>query len=128
MTTPPLRVLVVDDEDAIRELMGFVLRDFDCDVETAVNGREAVEKVTADEGIDLVFMDIMMPEMNGVEAFRHMRRLRPGLKVVMVSGFGREVETLKDEALANGALRFIPKPFSIADIRDVVTEVRDGRA
>ena len=128
MTPPSLRVLVVDDEDAIRELMGFVLQDLDCDVVTAVNGRAALDRVTEDGAIDLVFMDIMMPEMNGVEAFRRMREVRPDLKVVMVSGFGREVESLKDEALANGAVRFIPKPFSISDIRDVVALVRSGDA
>ena len=123
MAASSLRVLVADDEDAIRELMGFILEDQDCDVATAANGAEAVQKVE-DAPFDLVFMDIMMPVMNGVEAFLKIRELRPDTPVVMVSGFGREVESLKEEALVNGALKFIPKPFSIGDIRDVVAEVR----
>lgn len=127
MPNPPLRVLVADDEDAIRELMGFILADQDCDVATAVNGRDAVRKVEADD-FDLVFMDIMMPELNGVEAFLRIRKLRPSIQVVMVSGFGREVETLKEEALLNGALKFIPKPFSIAEIRGVVAQVRESKS
>ena len=123
MADHPLDVLVADDEDTIRELMTFILQDHGCKVTLAVNGRDATEK--AEDGrFDLVFLDIMMPELNGVEAFKVIHDRRPELPVVMVSGFGRQVEALKDEALELGALKFISKPFSIADIHETLDEVQ----
>lgn len=126
MSRAPLRVLVADDEETIRELMRFILNDQQCDVTMATNGRDAVLQIEERE-FDLVFMDIMMPVQNGVDAFREIHARRPALPVVMVSGFGKEAQNLREDALRNGAYKFIPKPFSIADIRKVVDEVRTAK-
>ncbi len=126
MSRALLRVLVADDEETIRELMRFILHDQQCVVTMATNGREATQKLD-EQPFDLVFMDIMMPVQNGVEAFRTIHARHPDVPVVMVSGFGKEAQILRDQALKNGAYKFIPKPFSIADIRRVVDEVRSER-
>jgi two-component system response regulator PilR (NtrC family) len=127
MSRAQLRVLVADDEETIRELMRFILNDQQCDVTMATNGREAARQVD-EHPFDLVFMDIMMPVLNGVDAFREIHQRHPELPVVMVSGFGKEAQNLREDALRNGAYKFIPKPFSIADIRRVVDEVRTAKS
>lgn len=127
-----LRVLVADDEETIRDLIRLILQDKGCDVTVVDGGRAAVDRVR-EQIFDLVFLDFMMPEVNGLEACRELQRMSPATPIVMISGFARQVEQLKkEEALELGALKLIPKPFTVEDIQHTVDEIaarspcRDG--
>jgi nitrogen-specific signal transduction histidine kinase/CheY-like chemotaxis protein len=113
-TTPPV-VLLVDDDAEVRQLTADILADLGCTVLTARNGREALT-VLAAEGtrIRLAVLDVIMPEMGGVEAFREMRHLHPGLRVLFSSGYagGDDVVALVEP----GRVAAIEKPFTMVQL------------
>ena len=109
-----IRVLVVDDSVVIRRLVTEVLA-ADDQIEvvgTAANGRIALTKVQ-DLAPDLVTMDVEMPEMNGIEAVRALRRSHPRLPVIMFSTLTERGATATLDALAAGARDYITKPSNV---------------
>ena len=106
------RILVVDDEYAVRNVLGLSLTHLGYKVETAASGLDALDKFGEAEGrYDLVILDLLMPGLSGEEVFNRLRRLRPDLRVLIVSGFSSELVVTR--ILANGGRDFIQKPFSI---------------
>jgi len=109
-------VLVVDDEAPVRRTVNRVLEVLGCQVLLAEDGTVAVEKVRNYPGaIDLVILDLTMPILDGVETLHELRRMRPDLPVILMSGFA------ETHALARfGEHRlsgFLQKPFTIDDVR-----------
>jgi PAS domain S-box-containing protein len=114
-------VLVVDDESIIRDLAHSALEATGLRVLEARDGLEAVELFQAGrERIDLVLLDMTMPRMGGAEAFRHIRELAPGTRVLLTSGYTQResLESLADLP-PDG---FLQKPFRV---RELVSKVRD---
>jgi len=108
----PGRLLVVDDIEANRDLLARRLRQMGHVVETAGNGREALERMRA-EAFDLVLLDVMMPEMDGLEVLEELRaddalRMIP---VLMVSAV-QEIESVV-HCIERGATDYLPKPFNV---------------
>jgi two-component system nitrogen regulation response regulator NtrX len=103
-------ILIVDDEPAIQKALRDVLEDEGYRVGAVGNGPEAL-KVIADEAPDLVFLDIWMPRMDGLETLAELKRLRPEATVVMISGHGTIETAVKATRL--GAWDFIEKPLSL---------------
>ena len=103
-------VLIVDDEPAIQAALRGVLEDEGYRVTTVGGAADALAMV-ADDGPDLVFLDIWMPGMDGLEALESLKRLRPELVVVMISGHATIETAVKATRL--GAYDFIEKPLSI---------------
>ncbi len=98
----PVRVVVADDADGVRELICLLL-DMEPDftiVGRAANGAEAVD-VVAETGPDLVLLDVAMPVLDGIAALPRIRRLVPGARVVVFTGFS--AHTVREEAVALGA-------------------------
>jgi CheY-like chemotaxis protein/anti-sigma regulatory factor (Ser/Thr protein kinase) len=112
-----LRVLVVDDEAPIRELLAIYLGRLDCRVAEAPDGQAALEKLR-DEPADLVFTDVRMPRMSGLELLKAIRTSTPETAVVVLSGYATVEDTV--EALRLGALDFLPKPFELDDVKRAV--------
>ncbi|MBE0476895.1 MAG: response regulator [Coriobacteriia bacterium] len=110
-------VLVVDDAAFMRMMIRDILSKEGYVIHEAVNGRDAVEKY-AEVGPDLVTMDITMPEMNGIEALREIRRSDPHAKILMVSAMGQQQMIV--EALESGALDFLVKPFQPTKVLETV--------
>ena len=113
----PLRVLVVDDEDAIRQTLAEVLQDEGYDVRTAPNGAEALEIVRA-EPLDAVLLDLMMPVLDGwgfLQACRD-EQICDGTPVVIMSAYQRLAETRADLNVNACIL----KPFELDDVLDAV--------
>jgi cyclic di-GMP phosphodiesterase len=121
------RVLVVDDEQVIRELIAEILVDAGYDVVAAADAGEALE-LLEDERIEIVVSDIVMPGMTGLELLEEVRTRRPSLPVVLVTGAG--THAMLTDALAGGAAGLVMKPFSHAELaRAVATALeRAGRA
>jgi DNA-binding NtrC family response regulator len=118
----PLRVLVVDDESSMLVTLAANLELEGMEIVTAASGALALELVKA-QRFDLVLSDIRMPGMNGVELFRHIRKLDPDLPVVLMTAFA--MESLVHEALTEGAFTVLPKPFRIEHV--LATLLRAGR-
>lgn len=111
MTTSSATVLLVDDDDMVRQVTAMLLRRNGYDVVEAVNGRDAVEQFAAEPGrFDTVLLDVMMPVMTGHEAFEELRHLDPGLPIVFFSGFDKS-EIAEHLTAATAHTTFIPKPY-----------------
>lgn len=103
------RILLVDDEPRLRKMVKDYLRRADYDVVEAENGREAVDLFFSDPKIDLVILDVMMPEMDGWEACRTIRK-ESQVPIIMLTAKGEESDELQGFAL--GVDEYISKPFS----------------
>ena len=118
--TQSLSVLVVDDEEFVRETLAEMLADLDHKVVTAVGGRDALEKVNNDD-FDLVFTDLAMPEMDGWETARAIRKQKPKLPVVLVTGYGATAQAPSGEMdLVAG---IIGKPFDFDQVTGTIARV-----
>lgn len=117
-------VLVVDDEEVVRRIVGRVLAHAGLRVLSAADGTEALARVQSNDSIDLVVLDLTMPQMSGVEVHRRLATLRPELPVVLMSGYDthdvlREHEELKDTPL-------LQKPFDVAKLLALVQSILVG--
>jgi DNA-binding NtrC family response regulator len=119
------RVLVVDDEEGMRITLAANLELEGYEVVEAGSGARALALV-AEQPFSLVVTDIRMPGMNGVELLRQIRRIRPDLAVIMMTGFA--VEDLVEEGILEGAYTVLEKPFSMEVVAEVVARAVEGRA
>jgi len=110
-------ILVVDDEKIVRDFFLDVARSLGGNVETAEDGDVAVEKCKAHH-YDMIFLDMRMPHMNGLDACRIILTLDPAVKVVMMSGYSED--RLMDEAITSGAVAKISKPFNLKTIVELI--------
>jgi CheY-like chemotaxis protein len=113
------KILVIDDEDAVRNVLGLSLAHLGYDVDTASSGREGLEKFQAVQGsVRLVILDLLMPGLSGEDVFYRLREMRPDLRVLIVSGFSSAhvVERILEEEGTD----FIQKPFSIEVLSEKV--------
>jgi two-component system response regulator HydG len=110
-------VLVVDDLRSIRLTLGGILEDEGYNVVLAENGYQAIE-AAKQTPFDLVFMDIKMPGINGVQTFREIKKINPEAVVIMMTAYS--VEDLVREALAEGAYAVVYKPFDIEKIVSII--------
>ena len=117
-----IRILVVDDEEDIRDGSQRILSKMGCDVSTADRGEKGLA-LLADDPFALVLLDMKMPGMDGMEVLKQIRRDYPDILVVVITGFAT-VETAI-EAMKEGAYDFIPKPFEPDQLRIVVNRAWD---
>lgn len=110
------RILIVDDEQVVIKSAERVLRGKGYNVEGAPGGREAILKIEQN-GYDLVFTDLKMPEVDGITLIRWIKKSRPSIGIVIITGYPSQ-ETLK-EALELGIIDYVPKPFTPAVLIDV---------
>ncbi len=106
----PARILVVDDEESIRDLLRLVLTGEGYSVVTANDGVEAIEYLEA-QRFDLIITDLVMPKVNGVEVLRAAKRIDPNYPVMVITGFP-SVETVT-KLVRLGVGDYLTKPFNI---------------
>ena len=114
---PRLRILAVDDQPSVRELLKAVLEADGHDIETAADGAEAVRALGSGFH-DLVIMDIRMPGMDGITALERVKELSPRTGVVMMTAYA-SVETAV-KAMKLGAFDYVTKPIDIDEVRAVL--------
>jgi two-component system response regulator HydG len=117
-------ILVVDDNVSLCKTMSFVLSRKGYSVATAKDGPEALERVK-EKPFDMIFMDIKMPVMDGVETYKRIKGIRPGAAVMMMTAYA--VEDLVQEALEEGAYGIIYKPLDMEKVITLVQEAREAR-
>lgn len=115
-------VLVVDDEPMIREVTREMLAGLGYDVLTAESGPEALEVFGArGPEIDVVILDMIMPGMGGGEVNQALQAMRPGVRVLLSSGYSLEGQA--SEILEKGVLGFLQKPFRLDELSRKIREV-----
>ena len=120
--TGSARILLVEDEEAVRAFAARALASRGYKVHEASTGTEALELIDEiDEQIDLVISDVMMPEMDGPTLLKKLRETQPDLKIIFVSGYAEDAFAKNlDE---NDTFSFLPKPFSLKQLATAVKEV-----
>ena len=109
-------ILIVDDEESIGVGMSETLKDAGYNVRYVTSGAEAIEAVRK-KPYGLVFMDIVMPGINGLDAFRRIKQFRGDTKVVLFTGFFRDAENIIFEGVREGMIdEFLRKPFFAEEI------------
>ncbi|MBP7651898.1 response regulator [Candidatus Dependentiae bacterium] len=118
----PLKVLIVDDEPEFLRSMKKILQINNCDTIVCERGKQAVKLVLKND-FDLIFLDMLLPDMKGEEIFREIKKIK-SIPIVFISGqIGLEIENIKQ----TGAYSFIQKPFEFQQIKDIIAEIRKSR-
>ena len=111
------KILILDDEEGVRESLKLILSDH-YNLILTEDGAQAIECIKNTPDIGLVLMDIKMPKMNGLEVLKEIKEKRPDIKVVMITGY-KAVETAA-EATRLGACGYIVKPFKSEEVFETV--------
>lgn len=119
--SPQTLILVVEDEDRMRSVAVAMVQDLGYSVLAAASAVEALALISANPHIDLLFTDIVMPDMNGRALAEEALRRRPDLKIVFTTGFSRNA-VIHNGVLDRG-VNFLPKPFSIEQLAQKVSAV-----
>ena len=118
-------ILVVDDDESLRTMGEAMLETFGFTVLTARDGREGVEVFRQHAGeITAVILDLLMPNLSGEAAFDDMRRIRPDVRVILISGLSESEVTTQFSG--KGVAGFVQKPFQLAPFIQKLREVLEG--
>ena len=122
----PVNILVIDDEQIMRDGCSRILSKDGWAVITCENGKQGLEEIQArPEKIDAVLLDLMMPGMSGMEVLDQVRTIDPNLLVIVITGYATVESAV--EAMKKGAYDFIPKPFTPDQLRIVVRRALERR-
>ena len=118
-------VLVVDDHAGMRNTLIDILEEEGFEVDSACCGDEAVDRFKQ-HPFNAVIMDVMMPGINGVQAFQQMKHFNKDTKAIFMSAFA--MEDLKDQALSDGAVAFLYKPIDPDQLINLVEQLSPEKA
>ena len=114
------KILVVDDEDALRTVLSAELEGEGYQVGTAADGQEAIN-ILGSSVFDLILLDIKMPNVDGFEVLRFVKEKHPKTKVIMLTGFADLKNAIESKKL--GAEDFVSKPYDLVDLLTTVERV-----
>lgn len=115
------KVLLVDDEEEFVETLAERMRTRGMEVATSNTGADALERVDA-EDFDVVVLDLKMPGIDGIEALERIKRRRPDIQVVLLTGYATVEKGV--EAIKLGALEFLEKPVDLASLTDAIHKAK----
>lgn len=106
------KILIVDDDKSVRDFLAkfFKLKGY-TEVQSVATGSDCID-IIGKEDIGIILLDIKLPKMSGIDILKEVKKIKPGINVIMITGFP-EVDTAK-EALKLGAYDYIVKPFDLA--------------
>jgi two-component system cell cycle sensor histidine kinase/response regulator CckA len=123
--TGTARLLLVEDEDAVRMFGSRALRDKGYDVAEATSGETALELLQQDpQGFDMVITDVMMPNMDGATLATHLRAHAPNLKIIFISGYTEDA--FRHRLSIDENIHFLPKPFNLKELAQKVKNVLES--
>ena len=125
MVIPAMRVLVIDDESYARKLFGMYLKADNHSVEFAENGLEGLEKFSSGN-FDLVITDRAMPDMSGDQVALAIREKKPGVSIIMVTGFGDIMN--ENKQCPKGVDVVVCKPVTHSDLQRSISQAVGRRA
>lgn len=116
------KVMVIDDEEIIRDLLKDILDMLGYDVLIADSPYEAIDLFKKEyETVDVVLLDMIMPQMNGRQLFKELKVIKPSVKGILLSGYSLEGEV--EKSLYEGIIDFLQKPVSIKELSAVLEKV-----
>jgi DNA-binding NtrC family response regulator len=119
------RLLVIDDEADLREMLEFILSAEGYDVVTVDGGLAAID-AARERPFDLAITDMRMPDMNGIETLTALKELDPTIEVVVVTGYASEQTAA--ECIRRGAYGYLRKPFELGELRPLIEGALARRA
>ena len=114
------KILIVDDNKEFCISLADIFEAKGYEVESRNSGQAAIDRVK-EKSFDIILMDIKMPAMNGVEAFKHIKKISPRTAVIMITAYA--LEDLIKEALAEGAFGVLRKPFDVDKVLELIEEI-----
>jgi len=118
------KVLIVDDDKDFLAIMAERMQNRGMEVATVESAAEAI-CMLEDESFDAVLLDLMMPEMGGIEALQIMKRKQPEVQVIFLTGHPSVSKGV--EAMKLGAMDFIPKPVDLRELTEKIKQAKDSR-
>jgi len=116
-----MRILVIDDDDAVLGVVGKMLGSEGFEALTAANGEEGLRLIRGNSDINLVITDLIMPEKEGIETIRELKRDFPHIRILAISGGGRgSADSYLDLAAKMGADSLLKKPFVKQELLEAV--------
>lgn len=116
------KILLVDDEQEFLDAMSERMRNRGMDVTTAISAKEALERVK-NENFDAIIVDLLMPEMDGIEALKNMKKIDSDLQVILLTGHATVEKGI--EAMKLGAMDLLEKP---ADMNNLTEKIKKAKA
>ncbi len=130
-TVPPVltggteAVLIAEDNEEVRRLTRHILEKFGYKVTEAADGVEAIRVFSQNkDGIDLILLDVIMPRKNGKETYDEIKKIRPGMKVIFMSGYAEDI--IQNKVILDEGLNFVSKPVSPGELLKKVRETLDA--
>lgn len=119
-----IKILVVDDEkDTLRFIEKNINRIVDCDLDTVINGDDAIEKIETDK-FDLVILDLKMPGITGLDVIKRVKESKNFPKILVMTAY--DSQQIADEVIEEGAVDYMPKPLQLDILkRKVETILKD---
>ena len=113
-------ILVTEDDEKMRNGLVEILKEEGYNVDSAQNGQKGLEMIR-DKDYDVVLTDLIMPVMGGMELFRNIKQIKPGISVIIITAFGTIENAV--EAIKVGASDYITKPFKIDEVQSKIKKV-----
>lgn len=115
-------ILIIDDDLSTCETLMDVLEEKGYHMARASSGEEAIKKVR-EARFDIIFIDVRMPVMNGLEVYLALKKIRPNIKAIMMTGYRQEVQDLVEEAIKKSVYTCIYKPFDVKNVLKLLEEI-----
>jgi DNA-binding NtrC family response regulator len=119
-----IKVLLVDDEPHFVKLLAERLAGRGFNVETAGGGNEAIDRAK-EESYDAIVLDLLMPEMDGLETLKQLKEINPDLQIILLTGHGTIDKGV--EAMKLGAMDFVEKPADFKELLEKIKKAKDKR-
>lgn len=116
------RVLIVDDNKDLADGLATVLEDDNKQVSLAYNGSDAIKIFDAGQ-FDVVFLDVKLPDMNGIDVFQYIHNKDPKVRVIMMTGF--RIEQVLAEVIDSGEVEILRKPFEMERVEEIMQQVQN---
>jgi CheY-like chemotaxis protein len=107
------RILIVDDDELNKALAAYILENYDADIETASDGKEALDRIR-EENYDMILMDLHMPEMSGIEVVKEIRKRKINTPVIAITG--NVLKSEKEKCMSAGMSEYISKPYDESEL------------
>lgn len=117
----PKKALIIDDEEPLREIIRAVLTRLDIECFTAEDGRSAIDLAQSLNTLDLIIIDMNMPEMSGEETYNQVRKKHPGSALIFISGY--DMSGMLEEMNLDCPNCFLKKPFTISELSKTVSKM-----